>query len=372
MRTSAQAPRRDSGMRSLTLQDLRRPVQENSPLADYLAVVYRERLTAAELATVRLDHLQWFWHFAPLKVDCLFVQPSHVPDRGPDAAKNKANATAVLAKMWPATLRNHVCRENNAQAGAVRVAFNKGLEVLNYYGYGSPHAMRECEEPSYPRSMVDHIGTGGNDQALEVVRLRIDSYYRGASSVKTKGKSALREGGPNGCWYVAQRGTGIFLRTGRTLRVVGRAQLMQALRINETHLKGAIKPGWYDMMLRTGTAGFYSPKHVEDIVHLCPLVRARGYETVVMGDFSPTYSPEVISCSSECMADYLDGPCPPGGLLTGWRATQKCECDAGLRLANCAKTVGPLPMQEDPMYRLVANPTRMILPLRTCNVSAPL
>ena len=334
-----------SGMKRLTLHDLRQTVVAKSPLAEYLAAVYRQPLSTEELAAVRLDRLQWLWNFAPLQVDCL-----HVP--------------VADGKLWPLTLRRRVCRSTDqpSDAGAVRVAFNKGLQALDTYGYGVPFPMGRCHTAAEAivREPVDKAGsvlqgTGGNEQVIEVTRISMEVYSRSkadTAAAKKLNRTRLlaREGGPNGCWFVARRGTGVFLHTGRTLRVQGRAELVGALRINESMLVEAARSrpttmrrlgkDFLEKMLKEGTAGTYRRRNVEDVIPLCPLARARGYETIVLvGDQSYTYSPEVISCSDECTAEYLDGACSPG-LLTGWRASLRCACDSRLPIVNCAKTVG--------------------------------
>ena len=39
------------------------------------------------------------------------------------------------------------------------------------------------------------------------------------------------EGGPNGCWFLTQRGSGVFVRVGRVLRVANRSELVERLNI---------------------------------------------------------------------------------------------------------------------------------------------
>ena len=332
----APAFRLSSNHLSLTLQHLRQPVLPYGSMAFYLATVYREQLSAAELATVRLDRFQWLWNFAPLQVDCM-----HVP---------KGNGTE-----WTATLRKRVCRSAGqpAEAGAIRVAFNKGLRALEQYGIGVPYPMgrcfsaREAVEREHLSRRPWPQGVGGTDEHLEVIRVATDAYYRGrwvSHVFKRHNKTRLlaREGGQNGCWFVAKQGTGVFLRTGRTLYAQGRQDLARVLQINESMILAAaesqpwlgIGTDFAQKMLQHGRVGSLE---LEDIVQLCPLVRNRGYRTLVFDILTATYSPEIVSCSDECTAEYIAGPCVPG-LLTGWRASLPCVCDSKLLVSNCAGT----------------------------------
>jgi hypothetical protein len=183
---------------------------------------------------------------------------------------------------------------------------------------------------------------------LEVIRVSTKVYARGSSSA-LKASKLSKEGGPNGCWFVARRGTGVFLRTGRTLNVPSRASLPAILDINASMLVEAARPtkklvkGHTDQLLTTGRVGKYRPRFIEDFLPLCPLLRAKGYETLVLGQAhfgnGTLYVPEVVSCSDECMANYLNHSCVPG-LLTGFLATRRCECTPELPVVNCALTPG--------------------------------
>ena len=315
--------------RRLILSELLRPVSERSAIADYLAAIYRERLSAADLKTLRLDQLQWVWNFAPFIVDCIhFPPPSRV------------------------SLDEHACQLGE-KAGAMRVAFNKGLLSLDKFGYGVPVSTTWCAWGPHaiePYAEVQRAlpGLGGNEHVLEVIRVSTEVYLRGSSSA-LKASKLSKEGGPNGCWYIARRGTGVFLRTGRTLNVPSRASLPAILDINASMLVEAARPtkkldkGHTDQLLTTGRVGLYRPRFLEDFLPLCPLLRAKGYETLVLGQErlgnGTFYIPEVVSCSNECTANYLDHSCVPG-LLTGFQANKRCECTPELPVVNCALTPG--------------------------------
>lgn len=310
---------------------------------------------------MRLHRLQWFWNFAPLRISCLFQKPP--PTRATFATTNATSAAAVAmataTKPWLTLLRERVCADGNSRAksGAVRVAFNMGLKMIDTYGYGLPFPLSRCTLAAGDAELAalslaaPVAGTGGADGVIEVVRISLRVYGRRQTRKATLLK---REGGPNGCWFIARRGTGVFLRTGRTLRVSGRPELMLALQINRTMIIEAARAQprkmhekFVDELVVNGS--FYNLRHaielIEDIVPLCPVARAWGYQTIVLGHDRPDYVPEVVSCAAECVARPLDGACVPG-LLTGWRASLPCACNDSLPIVNCMGTPAPGPARH--------------------------
>ena len=337
----------------MTFSQLRLPVLPESLLADYLAAIYRERLGSADLAAVRLDQFEWLWNFAPLAVECLYV-----PRSGESS--------------WPSAMFNEVCRQDSQvqrEAGASRVSWNRGLKELDEFGFGMPSPMGRCEQgvaaasvqmPRLPSRALP--GTAGHELVLEVIRISTDAYHRGDMSSKRLNhtKNLVREGGDNGCWYIAKRGTGIFLRTGRTLSVENRSQLAAQLRIDQAALRrepcalhcddksvdakgmprATLNPIVANELISRGVVGTYKPRTLEDFIPLCPRARALGFETIIIQNHLPIM-PEVVSCSDLCVAQPLPDACVPG-LLTGWRASLPCECDPSLKILNCASTAAPV------------------------------
>ena len=189
--------------------------------------------------------MQWMWNFAPFQVDCIYVRQS------------------TQQRPWSLARADQVCANKTALAGAVRIAWLYGLRKLDEHGYGVPHAMSGCDpvigfknQSKQNRGEVGRVSSGRNaitpnspdrsgargtgatngaccsgrrpPDALEVMRVAVDHYARRSGPHRTH---LTHEGRSNGCWLVAQRGTGIFLRAGRTLSVPNRRMLVQALGI---------------------------------------------------------------------------------------------------------------------------------------------
>jgi hypothetical protein len=175
-----------------------------------------------------------------------------------------------------------------------------------------------------------------------VIRISVSAYRRGLPGIEKRSRTA-REGGLVGCWYLAARGTGVFLRTGRTLRAVNRSQMVAALpTLNESSiaadareppLKRELSQSCLEGLATVGSSASCGrgSSAIEDFVPLCTHLRAAGYETLVLNAM------EVVSCSNECIAGVLRGACV-GGLQTGWRGSKGCACDDSQPLVNCAHT----------------------------------
>lgn len=370
--TSASAKRRRVGTegepvnartrreRELVFHDLIKPISMESALAQYLQSVYHAPLTAVELADVQLSRFQWLWNFAPIKARCLYV-------RERTGLSPWSDLVAPMARVCSA----------HAEAGAVRAAGNMGLRVLDEYGYGVPFAMGSCNASRRALSRRATTLTPGSQaassrfsadiladevkgtlshhskptppahEAIEVMRISSRAYKRGGGN-KTR---LVVEGGNNGCWFYAQRGTGIFLRAGRLLRVAGRRELLTHLNISREQasaeaLRGPapriLRGGMLDRIMHGERSGPYKPRFIEDFVPLCPHVRKAGYDTVILGNEtkSSEHQPqEVVHCGDECVARVLAGACTPR-LATGWRAHIPCACDDTWPILNCQPLLG--------------------------------
>lgn len=313
------AARKALRRRRITLSELRKPVLYGSALAAYLETVYHQPLSPADLQKIRLTQLQWAWYFAPFDVSCLYLRIN----RG---------GTMPLYDAAPA---HQVCSlARNAPSGAARIVGTRGLRVADLYGYALPYPMASC-----PGERGEEIPTDIRGHAtIEVIRIDARAIYR-----RSPWSGDLQEGGPRGCWFVAQRGTGIFLRAGRTLRVSDRKTLLAALpSINVSSITKAAKEHRPPVKLLEsdarrllagkGTHRTFKPMHVEDVVGLCTHIRAAGYETAIMDALQPA---EVIHCGDDCMAAPLLGPCVPASVFTGINASLPCECNNSLQIINC-------------------------------------
>ena len=118
------------------------------------------------------------------------------------------------------------------------------------------------------------------------------------------------EGGLYGCWFLAARGSGIYLNTGRSLRATNRSQLASILQLNLS-AKGRMFLDW-------------NPWRLEQNTRVCEFAIARGYDTVQLWwegcgahrkpkkNVRPTSEAcfhEIISCQPQCIR--LPTPCPP-------------------------------------------------------------
>ena len=316
--TSATEPRQ------LVVDNLRQTVTSGSALASYLSTIYHQPLNSIQLAKVRLDQLQWMWNFAPISVECLYVRTSF---------------SWQPSQVAPAS---SVCLQRGAQAGAVRVAPSYSLKLLDVYGYGLPFAMSSCPGAATINSHSRGAGaTVEEDAIFEVTRLSTSLFIRGG------GKNGTRldvEGGPRGCWFVALRGTGIFLRAGRTLHVHNRSELVAALRLNRSTVNEAVlnsgqnpfngkafRNEYVTKLLSEGFARVGVTRSIEDYLPICTHLRAAGFESAALG----VEIKEIVNCGDACVRTHLDGSCVPSVLRTGWNASLPCMCNNSIPVLNC-------------------------------------
>mmetsp|Transcript_27524 Transcript_27524/g.64242 ORF Transcript_27524/g.64242 Transcript_27524/m.64242 type:complete len:295 (+) Transcript_27524:811-1695(+) len=216
----------------------------------------------------------------------------------------------------------------------VRASMNLGLWWLSSDGYFMP-SFDECRPYGAEKQVPggDSVATFGavGSEWIEVIRLSMKAFHRGSREGAVE--QMRHEGGPSGCWFLAQRGTGIFLPSKRVLRVSNRSQLAVLLHI-EGYEKFGVK--WVKLSGKAAPVAV----QIEDAVPLCPHAQARGFDTLVIG---PKPSPmgtihhEVVDCSAEATRAIVEGPCV-GGLRTGWRASLPCQCDDSLSILNCLHT----------------------------------
>lgn len=281
--------------------------------ASYLAQVYRQHVPAHASAR----DLQWLWNFAPLDVDCVHRRE-----------KKAADLCATHAQLL---------LSNSSTTAIVSASPNMGLLRLEKYGFSWPPCTSAGKVRSQPSLFLAN-------EWVEVIRIdaaayiRSGEFYRGAGS-RSNWTALGREGGRNGCWFMTQRGSGIFLHVGRALHVANRSELL--VRLQYEKLRSI--DGQYMVSDRKGhhhRLGSTYVLHFEDHVPICPYVRAHGYDTVVFGTIAGRTgygAHELVSCRDECTARHLDGACVPG-LRTGWSASLPCSCNASMPILNCALT----------------------------------
>lgn len=279
---------------------------------------------------------------------------------------------------------------------ANQIIASYGLSMLNVYGYSAPDELRSCGRGSTKSTMVDGVAPEGDfsdfsvsnrssEQGnhlpsaagivpqeaagwMEVTRLAIAFYLRRSTTRSRVANAITREGGNNGCWFLAKRGTGVWLPLGRTLRVPNRSVLALKLNLSAASLRSeymrrnqgakdlskatvaALDRRFEAVLQENGTGRF----RLEDYIPLCPSMRAKGFDTIqfINDDWeaesqvesSRRAFHEVVSCWPSCMSQLIpnSSPCAPGTgpgrLRTGWRATLPCECRDSMHVLNCADT----------------------------------
>lgn len=300
-------------------------------VAKYFSTVYREVLLPHQLARLRAP-LQWMWSFAAdlgaVHVRCMLGRARNTSSLC--AAARVANVSGPSPAV--------------AAAAAVAIGFaspNLGLVRLEKFGFALP----PCDTDGSPLAVPPPALPG--EEWVEVVRIdaafyvRSREYYTGCGG-RSQWTTIGSEGGPNGCWFLTQRGSGVFVRVGRVLRAANRSELVERLNIPLVRPAGRRR-----VLERKEKRGFI--RLLEDHVPLCPHVRSAGYDTLLLHEAAGREgygTHELVSCTDECVAQPLNGSCVPG-LRTGWDASLPCECDAAMPIVNCAKTgvkeVGPWP-----------------------------
>mmetsp|Transcript_4711 Transcript_4711/g.10267 ORF Transcript_4711/g.10267 Transcript_4711/m.10267 type:complete len:385 (-) Transcript_4711:181-1335(-) len=184
--------------------------------------------------------------------------------------------------------------------------------------------------------------------------------------------NAITEHGVAGCWFLATKGSGVYLSTGRSLRVMNRTDLAERLGLfNRTDVQVRRKCSGRKMrtpvmntsliMNQTTFRGkiALNPWYLEDYVDLCPELQQLGYDTVQIFDeechhirSATACIVEVVSCHNACQVLPYRRPrktaCVPDlPLRTGWNAQLECKCHdeqhGGEIFLNCLGTEPSLP-----------------------------
>ena len=300
-------------VRNLTFASLRAPpLAADEPLAAYLMHVYRE--TQLPPAPIDLTSFQWLWWDVPLHVACAWQYIHNV---------NPLTAVDCTA---------------GAAAGAVDVSPNLGLSHLARYGFSAPQLARRC---------ANATSTAADVRGIEVMRISTRAYRRGSHVHINNTGLREHEGGANGCWYLAARGSGVWLPVRRMLRAT-RAQLLPKLGIDPTLLltrDGAINNMHVRNLSALTEARRAQLVHeristLEDHVALCPYLSAAGYDVLRMlrhdADDDATMH-EIVDCRPQCTEGWLKGACVDG-LRTGWDGRLPCHCNESHALLNCFGT----------------------------------
>ena len=298
-------------------------------LRRYLQLVYREQQLPAALQS---DHavrevfwsLGWLWNAAPVWLRCVH-QFTSFPLKG-------------------------MCTD---QATSAVRGLSRGLGTIWEAGFLTPPrhccAARELPKGVTLPPTIDRRGFHPDNAWIEVIRTGSAHFMRGNRKTPKGSRLLGREGGANGAWFLVASGTGVFINTGRSLRVADRKELVAALGVNVSTLPmvgervGDLQPA-------------SAIDLIEDYVALCPLARARGYASIQVGNpdivgkagytrpctakYAHAYPHEFVCCHDECMTQ-LDpkSPCVgPSALRTGYNASLPCDCDPTQPVLNCHRT----------------------------------
>ena len=303
----------------------------------YLEVVYRQKPSDAVRATAVAASLEWLYR-APLPstelceavpIDCV---------------------TTYLNRSCKGFLDRH--------AGRVGMLLYGGAPALQPHGFvnAAPKGGTGYTCDSQPTVGDYPTASFTPDYSnIEVLRLR---------------QLGAMEGGGVGCWWFGITGTGVFLPTGRSLRVRNRSELATALGINMTlhtltsergpQVRAAGR-GWPLQLVTAELRSAYFARWPWVLDHragheICPRAKALGYDTIQLRweqcswrDTQQGFCPlEVISCHEACTRakarSLHEVACPVGlPLRTGWNATLECHCNPAATLANCEGTAPELP-----------------------------
>ena len=325
---------------------------DDAALLTYMRTVYHEPGLSREQMAPRLPSVRWWYHSAPLDVDCR--QDAFFPD----------------GKFESASFLRSFCNRSLAAIFLRPPMVTAAMSEHGYWGLThelcSPRRGGQTSSPS-----LQHFEADG--AWVEVLRIATTSCT-----------SAERrcEGGRAGCWFAKAVGSGIFLNLGRSLRAYSRRELARALKLNASETFGFFLRSQRDMQpyerlplgetehllhdyhlarLRThppsprlsarelarGQRLFAANEKVLDYA-VCEFARRANYDTVQLWDLKcgrkPCF-PEVVSCHAGC-ADAppgsIRGGCVPAAvpLRTGWWGTQPCRCDATDPVLNCQPSIG--------------------------------
>ena len=326
---------------------------------DYVRTVYQDRGVSRAQLLQRLPLIRWWYHSAPLDLAC-----------------RQDNFLFARRSMERAKWTQLVC--NLSLVVAIYLRRPMVTAALTEHGFW----MARCHPGEYADE--DRIGRQSlrpqhhpDDTWVEVLRIATSSCTS---------KEGRCEGGKAGCWFSKAVGSGVFLHTGRSLRVDSRAQLAAALRVNASEAfayylrENRVRPGAHLPLKETehllqahhlvrlktelrrklsarelsqGRRLFASNTIVLDYT-VCEHATAAGYDTVQLWDpkcDGDACFPEVVSCHPGCASastGSVRGACVPARvpLRTGWDATRRCLCNVSLSVLNCFG--GSTPLQPAP------------------------
>jgi len=182
-----------------------------------------------------------------------------------------------------------------------------------------------------------HVGVADNTW-LEVTRAFIGW---------TEGR---RPDGVVGCWFMARKGSGVFVDTRKTL-VVEDAD---------------------DVTIAAAGLLSYNPETGEmhnNQWHYCDRVREMGYDSIqILNMNMDGGAHEFVHCGDECQETELVTACVPNlELRTGLHADKPCTCDFNIGLLNCGRPIAPsgetnVCNMSDESPTLFTKPRRVVLP----------
>ena len=195
--------------------------------------------------------------------------------------------------------RRSMCNAKRALRHGLVFCSPVKVRQINWFGFFQPRAESMClHRHARPRKPAFH--TDGS--WLEVLRIGTIAVTGSPATVQRFG-----EGGGHGCWFLAVRGSGIWLNVGRSIRAHSRAELVRTLGFN---MSDAIEEGLATTKAdeargRRGTAGWRNPfVEMHPKIRLCDVARARGYDSIQLqeeGCVNPPCYLEVVSCHAGCL-----------------------------------------------------------------------
>ncbi|KAL1528087.1 hypothetical protein AB1Y20_009453 [Prymnesium parvum] len=294
-------------------------------LRSYFRALYRDprvdQLPSARL-TERWSELMWIYHTTTPSLQLAVSQDFH-------HAHQSACGTLLGATRRP------------QQPGLV---FCSPIKVrnLHWFGFWRPTATLPggCDSP---RAAASAVQFEADHAWVEAVRIATKVVTGPASVVRKFG-----EGGGHGCWFLRARGSGVYVNTGRSLRIRNRSELLGFL--------------GYPQSVRRRT--FYV--EMDASVEVCTKVRRLGYNSVqIIDDYCGESNLramidqsnaklslrhacylEIVSCHHSCTrlpTRSLFEACVNVPLRTGWDASLPCRCNESNTLINCRMTDPSIP-----------------------------
>ena len=178
-------------------------------------------------------------------------------------------------------------------------------------------------------------GGRGLEGKIDRTKARVPSdpkLYRRAAGLLDS-TSQLPRMLPYGCWfYFNTKGSGVFLKVGRSLRARTRKEMTEALGLPCLSSFNR-HPGWRE-------EDCYIPG---DFVW-CALARMRGYDSLQVAWSHQEGAPELVLCTGRCASAPLNGSCPPRDVVLRDAHGQECACvdGADTHTINCGQDHRPV------------------------------